>query len=47
MGICKECPLKSDTSKNNFEARIMFPFSQKIKIKQKYEKEGQDIFTTF
>ena len=22
----------------------MFPFSQKIKRKQKYEKEGQDIF---
>ena len=35
--------LKSDTSKNNFEARIIFPFSQKIKRKQKYEKEGQDI----
>ena len=34
---------KSDTGKNNFEARIIFPFSQKIKKKQKYEKEGQDI----
>ena len=34
---------KSDTRKNNFETRIIFPFSQKIKRKQKYEKEGQDI----
>ena len=26
-----------------FETRIIFPFSQKIKRKQEYEKEGQDI----
>ena len=39
----KNAYLKSDTSKNNFEARIIFPFSQKIQRKQKYEKEEQDI----
>ena len=27
----------------NFEARIIFRFFQKIKRKQKYEKEAQDI----
>ena len=32
-----------DTSKNNFESLIMFLFSQKIKRKQKYDKDGQDI----
>ena len=30
-------------SKNNFEAQIIFLFSEKIKRMQKYEKEGQDI----
>ena len=34
---------KNDASKNNFEGRIIFPFSQEIKRKQKYEKEGRDI----
>ena len=34
---------KSNTSKNNFDPKIIFLFSQKIKRKHKYEKEGQDI----
>ena len=44
LKIYKGCTLKkNDASKNNFEGRIIFPFSQEIKRKQKYEKEGRDI----
>ena len=39
----KNAHSKADTSKNNFEARIIFSFSQKIKRNQKFEKEGRDI----
>ena len=43
MKIYNKCTLKSNTTKNNFEAMIIFLFSQKIKRNQKYEKEGRDI----
>ena len=35
---------KSDNTKTLSEARIIFPFPLKIKRKQIYEKEGQDIY---
>ena len=37
---------KSDTSKSNFEAKIIFLFSQKIIRKQTHEEEGPDIYIT-
>ena len=39
----KNARKKGNTSKNNFDPKIIFLFSQKIKRKHKYEKEGQDI----
>ena len=37
---------KSDTSKSNLEAKIIFLFSQKIKRKQANEEEEPDIYIT-